>query len=88
MSNAEAGPQATLPDSEALMNRVTTTYVGDNRVRIMAGDRSFDVDQRTHIDRPGARCRKSIPRIPGPDYLLLPVLNLSGRIFRFIRLNV
>ena len=41
-------------DSEVLQNRVTTTYVGDNRVRIAAGNRSFEVDQRTHLDRPDA----------------------------------
>jgi hypothetical protein len=37
-----------------LVNRITTTYAGDGRVRIMAGDRSFEADQRTHIDRPDA----------------------------------
>jgi uncharacterized OsmC-like protein len=37
-----------------LVNRVMTTYVGDHRVRISAGDRSFEADQRTHLDRPGA----------------------------------
>ncbi len=40
---------------QALLNRVTTTYVGHNRVQIAAGDRSFEADQRTHLDRPGAR---------------------------------
>jgi hypothetical protein len=54
MSNPEAGPQASVANGEALSNRVTTTYVGDHRVQITAGDRSFEVDQRTHIDRPGA----------------------------------
>ena len=37
-----------------LVNRVMTTYVGDHRVRISAGDRCFEADQRTHLDRPGA----------------------------------
>jgi hypothetical protein len=37
-----------------LQNRVTTTYLGSHRVRIAAGDRAFEADQRTHIDRPGA----------------------------------
>ena len=37
-----------------LINQVTTTYVGDNRVRIAAGDRSFEADERTHLDRPDA----------------------------------
>jgi hypothetical protein len=41
-------------DDSVLMNRVTTTYVGDNRVRITTGERSLEVDQRTHVDRPGA----------------------------------
>jgi uncharacterized OsmC-like protein len=40
--------------NSVLVNRVTTTYVGDHRVRITAGVRSFEVDQRTHVDRPGA----------------------------------
>ena len=42
------------PEPQVLLNRVTTTYVGDNRVRISAGDRSFEADQRTHLERPGA----------------------------------
>jgi hypothetical protein len=54
MSSTEAKPQTSASDSEALLNRVTTTYVGDNRVQIAAGDRSFEVDQRAHLDRPGA----------------------------------
>lgn len=33
---------------------VTTSYLGDNRVQIVAGDRSFEAEQRTHLDRPGA----------------------------------
>jgi uncharacterized OsmC-like protein len=51
-------------DALTLINRVTTTYVGDNRVRIAAGqspagqsaegERSFEADQRTQLDRPGA----------------------------------
>jgi hypothetical protein len=41
-------------DDLTLVNRVTTTYVGDHRVRIMAGDRCFEADQRTHLDRPDA----------------------------------
>ena len=41
-------------DDLLLVNRVTTTYLGDSRVRIAAGDRSFEADQRTHVDRQGA----------------------------------
>jgi hypothetical protein len=41
-------------DETTLVNLVTTTYLGDHRVRIAAGDRGFEVDQRTHTDRPGA----------------------------------
>lgn len=37
-----------------LVNQVTTTYLGDHRVRITTGDRSFQADQRTHLDRLGA----------------------------------
>jgi uncharacterized OsmC-like protein len=37
-----------------LVNRVTTAYLGESRVRISAGERSFDADQRTELDRPGA----------------------------------
>ena len=37
-----------------LLNQVTTTYLGGERVRVTAGDRSFEVDQRTHLDHPGA----------------------------------
>jgi len=39
---------------EILTNRVTTTYLGNRRVRLSAGDRSFEADQRTEIGRPGA----------------------------------
>jgi uncharacterized OsmC-like protein len=41
-------------DDLTLVNRVQTTYLGDNRVRMTSGDRSFEADQRTHLDRPGA----------------------------------
>ena len=41
-------------DNSVLVNQVTTIYVGNHRVRTTAGDRSFEVDQRTHVDRPGA----------------------------------
>lgn len=41
-------------DDLTLVNQVTTTYLGSNRVRATAGDRSFEADQRTHLDRPGA----------------------------------
>lgn len=41
-------------EEQVLTNRVTTTYLGDSRVRIAAGDRSFEADQRTQVDRPGA----------------------------------
>jgi uncharacterized OsmC-like protein len=37
-----------------LENLVTTTYLGGERVRITAGDRSFEADQRTNVDRPGS----------------------------------
>jgi hypothetical protein len=37
-----------------LINRVTTAYLGGSRVRIGAGERTFDADQRTELDRPGA----------------------------------
>ena len=37
-----------------LLNRVETIYIGGERARITAGDRSFEVDQRTQVDRPGA----------------------------------
>ncbi|MFN2291876.1 MAG: hypothetical protein ACK2UC_11845 [Anaerolineae bacterium] len=39
---------------EALVNLVTTVYQGNDRVRVTAGDRAFEADQRTVIDRPGA----------------------------------
>ncbi len=39
---------------ESLVNFVTTTYLGDGRVRITAGDRCFEADQRLELDRPGA----------------------------------
>jgi hypothetical protein len=39
---------------EMLVNLVTTVYQGDDRVRIASGDRAFEADQRTSIDRPGA----------------------------------
>jgi uncharacterized OsmC-like protein len=42
-------------DDETLVNRVAVTYLGGSRVRIAAGDRSFEADQRTQVDRPGAR---------------------------------
>jgi uncharacterized OsmC-like protein len=38
----------------SLSNQVTTTYIGDHRVQITAGDRSFEADQRTHLDRSDA----------------------------------
>jgi uncharacterized OsmC-like protein len=41
-------------DDSTLISRVTTTYLGDNRVSIAAGDRHFVADQRTCLDRPGA----------------------------------
>jgi uncharacterized OsmC-like protein len=41
-------------DDLKLVNRVTTTYLGSNRVHIAAGDRDFVADQRTHVDRPEA----------------------------------
>lgn len=39
---------------EVLVNLVTTVYQGNERVRIASGDRSFEADQRTSVDRPGA----------------------------------
>lgn len=41
-------------DGELLTNRVTTEYMGDLRVRLSAGNRTFEADQRTELDRPGA----------------------------------
>jgi len=41
-------------EDQLLVNRVSTTYLGDQRVRIAAGDRGFEADQRTRLDRPGA----------------------------------
>ena len=41
-------------DDLTLVNQVTTSYLGSNRVRVAAGGRSFEADQRTHLDRPGA----------------------------------
>jgi uncharacterized OsmC-like protein len=37
-----------------LENAVATKYLGGERVRITAGDRSFEADQRTNVDRPGS----------------------------------
>lgn len=39
---------------QLLVSDVTTTYLGDSRVRVVAGGRSFEADQRTHLDRPDA----------------------------------
>jgi len=39
---------------QILTNCVTTTYLGESRVRIAAGERSFEADQRTELGRPGA----------------------------------
>jgi hypothetical protein len=41
-------------DGPTLANRVTTTYIGDHRVSIESAERSFQVDQRTHLERPDA----------------------------------
>ena len=41
-------------DEQILTNRVTTTYLGDRRVHLAAGDRTFEADQRTELERPGA----------------------------------
>ena len=41
-------------DELTLVNRVTIDYLGSSRVRISSGDRQFDADQRTRIDREGA----------------------------------
>ena len=49
-----ANPYNGAVDDSALINRVTTTYLGDNRVSIASGDRHFVADQRTRLDRPGA----------------------------------
>jgi uncharacterized OsmC-like protein len=43
-----------MPD-ETLTNFVSITYVGNDRVRITAGDRCFEADQRLKVDQPGAR---------------------------------
>ena len=42
-------------DDQTLVNKVTTLYLGGSRVRISAGERTFEADQRTHLDHPGAR---------------------------------
>jgi uncharacterized OsmC-like protein len=39
---------------EALVSRVTTRYLGDSRVEMATGGRTFEADQRTQVDRPGA----------------------------------
>ncbi len=41
-------------EDQTLVNRVTTVYLGGSRVRVQAGERSFEADQRTQTDRPGA----------------------------------
>lgn len=41
-------------DDTLLVNRIQTTYLGDNRVEIAAGERRFVADQRTCLDRPEA----------------------------------
>jgi uncharacterized OsmC-like protein len=46
--------EAGLLDDNTLLSRVTTTYLGYGRVRISADERSFEADQRTQLDRPGA----------------------------------
>ena len=37
---------------QSLVRCVTTTYLGDSRVQLVAGERSFEADQRTHLGRP------------------------------------
>ncbi len=39
---------------QSLVHAVTTTYLGGSRVRIATGERTFEADQRTELDRPGA----------------------------------
>jgi uncharacterized OsmC-like protein len=41
-------------DDAVLVNQVVTTYLGGSRVRVASGERSFEADQRTALDRPGA----------------------------------
>jgi hypothetical protein len=41
-------------DEQTLVNRVATEYLGDNRVRVDVGERTFEADRRTNLDRPGA----------------------------------
>lgn len=41
-------------DDQILINRVTTTFLGASRVRVASGGRTFEADQRTELDRPGA----------------------------------
>jgi hypothetical protein len=53
-------PRRTAPRGRAmselvLENRLTISYLGDNRVRVTAGERCFEADQRTHVNRPGGR---------------------------------
>ena len=45
---------AEVMDEHSLVNRVRTTYLGNHRVEIQAGDRSLETSQRTEIDQPGA----------------------------------
>ena len=41
-------------DDAILVNQVIAAYLGDSRVRVASGERSFEADQRTALDRPGA----------------------------------
>jgi uncharacterized OsmC-like protein len=41
-------------DEPTLVNQVSTVYLGDHRVQVKAGGRSFEADQRTHLERPDA----------------------------------
>lgn len=41
-------------DEVTLVNRVATVYLGDSRVRVAAGERCFEADRRTNLERPGA----------------------------------
>jgi uncharacterized OsmC-like protein len=41
-------------DEPTLVNRVSTVYLGDHQVRVEAGGRIFEADQRTHLERAGA----------------------------------
>jgi phage gp46-like protein len=48
------GDESRFMSDLTLENAVTISYLGDERVNILSGDRSFEADRRTNLDRPGA----------------------------------